>query len=121
MEILTKKLSENDFKNDAEWKDEAIILTNNNHDRHFFNKLSVKNFGKNNSKIIITWKNPLQARYQFLLKFKFMMRKLIQCYLVTLSLVQKLLSHKIKVAMYISRLEIEQNASYMKFRRRINL
>ena len=59
METLTKQLSENDCKNDAEWKDEAIILTNNNHDRHFFNKLSVKNFGKNNSKIFITWKKHI--------------------------------------------------------------
>ena len=56
METLTKKFSENDCKNDTEQKDEAIILTNNNHDWHFFKKLSVKNFGKNNSKIIIMWK-----------------------------------------------------------------
>ena len=62
METLTKQLSENDCKNDAEWKDEAIILTNNNHDWHFFNKLSVKNFGKNNSKIVITWKKPITSK-----------------------------------------------------------
>ena len=62
METLTKQFSENDYKNDAEWKDEAIMLINNNHDRHFFNKLSVKNFGKNNSKIVITWKKPITSK-----------------------------------------------------------
>ena len=70
METLTKQLSENDYKNDAEWKDEAIILTNNNHDRYFFNKLSVKNFGKNNSKIIITWKKSITSTLSISVKIQ---------------------------------------------------